>query len=198
MTDVRFLASCLAVLLLGLGPNMAKASSNTFRWTTNFYTVTGMTLPEVHRSMNEARPWKDKTNSTFAGLTDWRISWRYEVNPSAGGCRCTSFTTQTSITTTLPRWSAPAGASEELKAGWQKFITALGEHEMGHARLALAALADMHRQVKALGDHPDCNAMGKKIDATALRVVEEHRKRDRDYDERTAHGANQGAGLPRR
>jgi len=187
----RPLLVLLAFLFVSCGS--VAGATNSFRWSTNYYTVTGTNLAEIHESMNQARPWKDSSN--FVGLTDWRIQWSYEVVPTPAGCRCSSFTTRTTILTTLPRWTPPDSASREVKAAWQQFITALGEHEMGHARLALAALADMHRQVKGLGEPSSCEALGKSIESTARRVVEEHRKRDREYDLRTNHGANQGAAL---
>lgn len=193
-----FLFTLVTLLTLRALVPAAGAATNSFRWTTNYYTVTGLDLPALHASLEAARPWKDK--AVFAGMTDWRLDWRYRVEPAEGGCRCVSFTTTLAITTTLPRWAAgdAAAAAPEVKEAWTRFIQALGEHEQGHARLALAALADVHHKVKGLGSDPDCEALGRRLEETARRAVEEHRRRDRDYDLRTRHGASQGAGLPGR
>jgi predicted secreted Zn-dependent protease len=186
----------LLLLVLATVP-AAGAATNSFRWSTNYYTVTGTDLRALHASLEQARPWKDK--ATFAGMTDWRLDWRYQVEPSEGACRCVSFTTTLTITTTLPRWAPgdAAAAPPEVKEAWDRFIKALGEHEYGHARLALAALADVHHKVKGLGSDPDCRALGRRIDATAQKALDEHRQRDRDFDLKTRHGANQGAVIPR-
>jgi predicted secreted Zn-dependent protease len=130
-------------------------------------------------------------------MTDWRIDWRYRVGgtPGVDGCSCTSFTTQVSIVTTLPRWQPTPEAAPEVVADWNRFIRALGEHEHGHARLALAALADVRHRVKNMGTDPDCRALGRRIEEVVNRAIAEHRARDRDYDVRTRHGANQGAAL---
>jgi predicted secreted Zn-dependent protease len=189
----------MCLLLLGwLATSSTEAATNSFRWSTNYYTVTGTDLPSLHASLEQARPWKDK--ATFAGMTDWRLDWRYQVEPSEGACHCVSFTTTLTITTTLPRWAAAeaAAAPPAVKEAWDRFTKALGEHEHGHAQLALVALADVHQKVKGLGWDPDCRALGRRIDETAQRALDDHRRRDRDYDQRTRHGATQGAVLQRR
>jgi len=182
-------ACAILVLLL---PALARAQ-NTVVWRTNYYSVTGTSLGEVRRSMEQSRPWKGP--GQLIGQTDWRIDWRFEVKPAGDGCRCTSFTTTTSITNTLPRWTSRAQAPDELAVAWTRFITALGEHEEGHSRLALAAVADLHKRVKELGPAADCDGLRKRINELATRVVEEYRQREKDYDRRTRHGETQGVIL---
>lgn len=179
-------------LLTLLSPALAQAQ-NKLVWKTNYYTITGASLGEIRRSMDQSRPWKEPANQS--GLTEWRIDWRFELTPAEGGCRCSSFTTTTTITNTLPRWRPPAETPEELKSAWIRFIKALGEHEDGHSRLALAAVADLHKRIKALGPAPDCDGLRKRINDLAGRVIEENRQREKDYDRRTQHGATQGVAL---
>jgi len=183
----------LASTFLALLPNAHTQAQNQLVWRTNYYSVTGASLREIHRSMDQSRPWKAAENLT--GLTDWRVDWWFEVKPAEDGCRCTSFTTTTSITNTLPRWTPPADAPAALAAAWTRFITALGEHEDGHSRLALAAVADLHKRIKELGPAADCDGLRKRINDLAGRVIEEHRQREKDYDRRTRHGETQGATL---
>jgi predicted secreted Zn-dependent protease len=185
------LAVAAAVLAL-LCPALVQAQ-NKLVWRTNYYSVQGASLGEIHRSMDQSRPWKEPAN--LSGLTEWRIEWRFELTPAEGGCRCSSFTTTTTITNTLPRWTPPAEAPEELKAAWTRFIKALGEHEDGHSRLALAALADLHKRIKELGPEPVCDGLRKRINDLAGRVIDENRQREKDYDRRTQHGATQGVAL---
>jgi len=185
--------AALGGAFLVLLPVALAQAQNTLVWKTNYYSVTGASRPEIRRSINQSRPWKDAESRT--GLTQWRIEWRFEVKLTGDGCRCNSFTTTTTITNTLPRWTPPAGATAELKAAWTRFITALGEHEDGHSRQALAAAADLHKRVQELGPAADCNGLRKRINDLAERVIDEHRQRDKDYDRRTQHGATQGASL---
>jgi predicted secreted Zn-dependent protease len=133
--------------------------------------------------------------SQHDGLTDWRVNWRFNVAPSGNGCRYTSFSTTTIITITLPRWHAPTNATDDIKAEWQRYITALGQHEAGHAQFALHAAADMHKQLKKTGEAPDCDTLRSRLTSMCQSTVTSYRQREREYDERTRHGATQGAVL---
>jgi len=183
----------VAGAFLALLPAALAQAQNKLLWRTNYYSITGANLGEIRRSMNQSRPWKEPGN--LSGLTEWRIDWRFEVRPSEDGCRCSSFKTTTTITNTLPRWTPPAEASAELAAAWIRFISALGEHEDGHSRTALAAVDELHKRIKQLGPAADCDALRKRINDLAGRVIDEYRQRDKDYDRRTRHGATQGVAL---
>lgn len=175
---------------------VAASAQNSVAWTTNYYSVTGATLVEIRQSLRQSRPWKDRFDAD--GFTDWRVAWRFSLTSSASGCRCSSFTTQTTVVTTLPRWTAPTNAPDPPLEIWQKYATALGQHEAGHAQLALAAAADLQRRSRDITETADCETLQRQLNALGEQVIEEHRKRDRDYDERTRHGADQGAFLPGR
>jgi predicted secreted Zn-dependent protease len=171
----------------------AGSAQNTLIWTTNYYPVSGTTLSEVQQSLRHSRPWKDKSN--VDGLTDWHINWEFNVAPTADGCRCRSFITRTTITITLPRWSPSTNTPAPFQRAWDRYVTALGQHEAGHAQMALGAVAEQHKRIKELGPASDCDALKKSIDDLARRIVEDYTKRDAEYDRRTGHGATQGAVL---
>jgi predicted secreted Zn-dependent protease len=164
-------------------------------WTTNYYSVTGATLAEIRLSLNQSRPWKNKFRTD--GYTAWRIDWQFNVTTSAGGCRCSSFTTTTAITITLPRWTAPTNASQSVHQIWERYITALGRHEAGHAQIARSAADEIHKRVNALGEGSNCDGLKQTINDLADGLLVDFRRRDAEYDQRTNHGATQGAVLPR-
>ena len=167
-------------------------ADNLTRWTTNYYNVAGSTIRDIHRSLAQARPWRDK--SSMDALTDWSVTWRFYVSQSGDKCRCTSFSTTTTITMTLPRWIAATNTPPEIKTAWQRYITALGQHEAGHAQFALNATAEMQKQCRNL-EMPDCDGLRSRISSQCQAILEDHRRREREYDERTKHGATQGAVL---
>lgn len=173
---------------------LAGAAQNAVQWTTNFYTVTGETLPEVHQSLRQKRPWGDRVS--VDGMTEWQLEWRFTFTSAEGGCRLSSFATKTIIFTTLPRWNAPAGASPLLRNSWSNYLHALALHEAGHAAIAFAAAAELQKQAKTNSAGADCSTLQQNLNALGQRVLEEYRRRDDQYDERTAHGATQGARLP--
>lgn len=184
---------CALVWLCSLIPAGAQDS---LVWTTNYYAVTGMTLVEIRQSMGQARPWKERLN--VDGYTSWNVNWKFSVAPSASGCRCASFTTQATIGVTLPRWTAPPEAAEPVREAWGRYIAALGKHEWGHAQHARRAVTELHRRMKEVGEGSDCEGLKKRMNDLGQQVVAEFRAKDREYDERTQHGATEGAVLPGR
>jgi predicted secreted Zn-dependent protease len=179
-----------------LFPSSAEAQQNHVLWTTNFYQITGATLPELRQSIRQTRPWKDRNH--FDGWTEWKIEWRFNIVQAEGGWRCNSFTTTTTLKTTLPQWRPPSDASPTVKHLWLRYITALGQHEAGHAQLALAAAAEQHRRVKEIGIEPDAATLKKKINDLARSIVDDCQRKNEEYDRRTQHGVSQGAFLPSR
>ena len=186
--SIRIWCPLLCLLL----PPFALAQ-NTVHWTTNYYAVTGATLGEIHQSLIRNRPWKEK--SALDGLTNWRVQWHFQMGASPGLCRLTSFRTTTTIVTTMPRWVRPTNASIEVVTNWNRYITALGLHEAGHAQIGLAAAAEQQRRIPSLGSEANCEALKMRINELAQQIVDEHGRRDREYDAQTEHGASQGATL---
>lgn len=187
----------LGLALLAGCINVAPLHAQTaLQWTTNYYSVTGATLGEIRQSIRQSRPWKDRL--AVDGFTDWRVNWRFSVMPIAGGCRCSSFSTQTTIVTTLPLWTPPTNALDSVIRTWTNYIVALGRHEAGHAQMALAAGAELHRRARELGAGTDCDSLKATLTGLGEKVVAEYRQQDKEYDERTRHGATQGATLPGR
>jgi predicted secreted Zn-dependent protease len=78
---------------------------------------------------------------------------------------------------------------------WNRYITALGHHEAGHAQIGLAAAAEQQRRVPLLGSDVNCEALKKRINELAQQIVDDHGRRDREYDAQTEHGVRQGATL---
>jgi predicted secreted Zn-dependent protease len=203
----RFLSVCRTVarrcwrwgilaLVVGAGSDLPAGAQAAQQWTTNYYQISGATLPEIRQSIREFRPWK--SGQDVDGLTDWRVSWQFSVTPTPGGCRCSTFTTQTRVVITLPRWMPPTNAPGAVVQIWTNYFAALLRHEVGHGQLAVAAAEELHRRVKALGGGIDCDSLKRTLNGLGETVTAEYRQRDKEYDERTRHGASQGAALPRR
>ncbi len=180
---------CLAFLLF-LAVNLSRAE-NSLRWVTNFYTVTGATWGEIEDSINRSRP--PALRPPLTGFTEWKISWQIAMVPSPGGCRCSSFTTRARIINTLPTWSPPADANPRLKQQWGKYFRQLAAHEAGHSQIALAALAEAHRQAEQVKEEANCDLLQQKINDLVNGVIAHHHKLEVDYDARTEHGAKQFA-----
>jgi predicted secreted Zn-dependent protease len=162
-------------------------------WKTNYYAVSGGTVHDIRRSINQSRPWRETSNMDASTL--WRIKWDANVASVDGDCRCRSFTTKATITLTLPRWIGPTNAQVTVSQEWKRYIAALEAHEFGHARFALSAVRDMHKRIFEIGTRPDCATLTRTINQLARGIVEDYRKREKEYDARTMHGIRDGATL---
>ncbi|HEY0550842.1 MAG TPA: DUF922 domain-containing protein [Verrucomicrobiae bacterium] len=169
----------------------ASASAQIVQWTTNYYAVSGANFREIRQSIAAMRPWKDP----FDGDTSWTISWNFTSAGSGAGCSVISVSTTTKITTTMPRWTPPTDVAPETKERWTRYYTNLLQHEVGHARIALAAAAEVRQRLGTVGTQPDCNTLQGVINERAEKVVDDYRAREKEYDRRTNHG-NNPSGLP--
>jgi predicted secreted Zn-dependent protease len=178
-------------MLAGLVFGAASAPAQMVQWTTNYYSVTGANFREIRQSIAASRPWND----SFDGDTRWTISWNFTSSGSAAGCFAISVSTTTKITTTMPRWTPPTDVAPETKERWTRYYTNLLQHEIGHARIALAAAAEERQRLSALGTQPNCDALKGVINDRAGKVVDDYRAREKEYDRRTNHG-NSPPGTP--
>jgi predicted secreted Zn-dependent protease len=187
-----------AKLLMGLAlaAPLSALAQPAVSWTTNYYPVSGATVREIHASLRSNRPWKSAAQND--GYTRWRVEWTFGVSPVGDKCRLTTFSTRTTVTITLPRWTAPTNATEEVRRAWERYISALGQHEAGHGQMAMAAAAEIQKRARESGEDGDCAALKQKINSLGQSIVEQYRTRDREYDERTRHGETQGAVLTHR
>lgn len=163
---------------------------------TNYYTVTGATLQEIHQSFRQARPWR--ATGGHDGFTVWNVNWRFSTAHNGSACRVSTFSTATTINITLPRWAAATNTAESVRAEWDRYIQALGKHEYGHAQFALAAAAEIQKRVKEVSQDPSCDSLKQRINSLCDGIVQKYKQMDAAYDQRTEHGIKEGARLGRR
>jgi predicted secreted Zn-dependent protease len=184
---LALVAGCLA---FALGPWSAVAQNTVVR-KTNYYAMTGSSLRHIQESLQQTRPWKSKSGRDAS--TEWYVRWHAEYSSGGGSCHCSSFTTTTTIMITLPRWIAPTNTPAEVRAAWAKYAAALEVHENGHADLALAAAAEMHKRIKEIESNLDCITLRTRVQAECKAVLDSYRAQEKEYDRQTRHGATQGA-----
>jgi len=184
------LALALATGCFVLGPWSAVAQSTVVR-KTNYYAMTGSSLRHIQESLQQTRPWKNKSGRDAS--TEWYVHWHAGYSASGGTCQCIGFTTTTTITITLPRWIPPTNTPVEVRTAWAKYIAALEVHEAGHADLAIGAAAEMHKRINAIGNDLDCVTLRTRVQNECQAALDSYRAQERDYDRQTRHGATQGA-----
>ena len=193
MQNFRSRALLLSGIIMSLDGRDLPAQHVSCR--TNYYTVTGTDLREIHQSFRQARPWRKTAGHD--GFTVWNVSWRFNSSYNGSICRLTTFSTTTTVTITLPRWATPTNASDVAKAEWDRYIQALGKHEYGHAQYALAAAAETQRRIKEVSEDASCENLKQRANSLCNGIIEKYKRLDVAYDQKTDHGRNDGARLGR-
>lgn len=92
----------------------------------------------------------------------------------------------------MPTWRDEAGAPTELRQRWGKYYTALKAHEEGHIQHGRELALRLREQFLGLGDF-ECNEVAALAQREFDRTFNNLKTRDQEYDQRTQHGATQGA-----
>lgn len=129
----------------------------------------------------------------FHGYTDWHIKWNWRHRSEADGrCRITSVNVALTGSILLPRLS---GGTSVRQAAFDRYLTALREHEDGHRRIAQEAARDIERALLMLPEYSDCRQLEAEANARARARLDAHLEREKAYDRDTGHGRTQGAVL---
>ena len=162
--------------------------------TIQYYDVHGDTLQDAGQWMNQHGP-VGKDGRRFHGYTEWAVRWRYQLQPGRSACTVKSVETDLSVTMQLPQWHRPEGVSPTRAREWDRYMAALRAHEDGHADIGVAVADAIKRELPAMRSASGCPDLAKKLDRTAMAIVDEHKARELEYDASTRHGATQGARL---
>jgi predicted secreted Zn-dependent protease len=152
----------------------------------NRYPVTGRDYASLVRSLSANGP------KGFHGVANWDISYQYTTVPSGNMCRFDSVRLSVKGEILMPKWTDEDSAPPTLRQRWQEYYAALQQHEEGHVQLGneLAVLV----QEKFLGYGDMACGQAKAIAQSEFdRLYNNMKNRDKEYDQRTQHGATQGA-----
>ena len=181
------------LLMLGGFVAADAGAQDSLQLRTNYYTVTGATVPEIRRSLDQGRP--RSATGPHDGLTTWNITWQNSIRQRGGVSRLSAFTTRTTIDITLPRWQAPTNAAPEVAKAWQDYWAALQTHEQGHVQLVRATVTELHQRVRAVPPGSDGETLRQQIEELARGILATGTARHENYDRLTEHGKTQGARL---
>ncbi|MEM0977348.1 MAG: DUF922 domain-containing protein [Pseudomonadota bacterium] len=127
----------------------------------NHYTIKGDSAIGLRAQMSTKGP------QGYWGYSEWWVEWDASCNVSV------------TVTITMPKLSANSGASDELKADFQRMYDNLLIHERQHGQHGISAAED----ILAAG----CRNTDP--------IFAKWNKADRDFDLRTDHGRNEGVVL---
>jgi predicted secreted Zn-dependent protease len=150
------------------------------------YDVEGDSYEALARSLNSRGP------SGFHGLSAWQVRYAYTARREADRCRVETLAFTIDGEVLLPRWRDGERAPADLRRHWERYLAALERHEAGHLQHADELVAAARQRMLALGSHA-CDSLQGAMQTAYDQVARALADRDRQYDERTGHGATQGA-----
>jgi predicted secreted Zn-dependent protease len=131
---------------------------------------------------------------TYLGHTHWKVAWSFEMTAQDdGSCRVSAVSTDLTAEIILPRLS---GGDARQVAMFDKYISALREHELGHYENGRAAAGAVRAGLLAAPMKSSCDETEERLHAQSRATVARFNEKDREYDRRTEHGVTQGAQLP--
>ena len=130
---------------------------------------------------------------TFHAYTSWRVSWQYRWKvEDNGSCRISEVSSEVNSTIQLPRL---IGGSPTQQERFQRYLSALKEHELGHHRIGRQAAIAVRQKLQGMPAMNSCQRLVSAANRLAQHTVERFKEEERTYDLVTAHGRLQGAHL---
>jgi predicted secreted Zn-dependent protease len=192
-----------ALLTLGVGiaacapPSLPVPASPgmgvTLQQFVNDYEVTGTSVRDLRRSIARiALTQPDRTS--YGGFTTWNLRFSYAGSRTvAGGCRPNGVNVYLDLSVRYPVWKDSA-AAPPLREEWNRYVTALKAHEGNHAAIDIRGA---NRLASGLRDlvSPACGILQADAQRLATSAMQWISDENNSYDQRTRHGATEGASL---
>nr|WP_242028293.1 DUF922 domain-containing Zn-dependent protease [Pseudanabaena sp. FACHB-2040] len=161
-----------------------------------YYPITGTSATQLRTQMLQQGPFEPAEGRRYDARTEWFVHWSYRYNRASSQCSVSSPATKIDVTITYPQWVPPAGAPRSLVAEWQRYITALQNHEDGHKNNGISAGREILSALNQLPAYSSCQALDSAANVASQSIIRRYNQRDLDYDHTTNHGSSQGAVFP--
>lgn len=149
----------------------------------DYYDVDATNSAAIRRELNAKGP-IDRNGQHFDAHTHWDYRWNWGSTPD-GSCGVANADVSFSAIIRLPHLTHFAALKPEVAQAWRSYMSALAFHEAGHVRNGYGGRDTVANAVRS-SSCADANAAG---DNAVAHLGEE----DERYDDRTDHGANDGA-----
>ncbi|MBN2383821.1 DUF922 domain-containing Zn-dependent protease [bacterium] len=184
---------CFFLIIVGLTGNLVAGPS--VNEETIYYDVRGATVQELRANMNTTSPITFK-GKKYDAYTDWKVNWNFWWDTLEEGCAITSVEVILTVTFTYPRWLDRQDAPPALQSKWERYLTALIEHEEGHKAIGLACAREIEERLSEMSPSASCELLEQIANDLADTILQKHINLEKDYDRRTDHGQKTGAVFP--
>ena len=156
-----------------------------------YYEISPRTPHEIKHELMRRSPIRAGSGS-YNGHTDWYIDWNYRTAPDPYGCQLTDIQTKVHVVHTLPVLSEHV-TDEQIIEVFNKFNTALTQHEKNHGDHGLSAAREMDKVFREIPPQQNCRSLARLVDDTGNAIVQKYTQMDNDYDRTTNNGETEGA-----
>ena len=159
------------------------------------YQVTGSSVRELRQIIDRIGPVNSDDGKHYDGLTEWSLTWDYQFKRRGKVWIVANRNVQLNIKVLTPRWTDFQNTPGVLQTQWRIYRANLLRHEEGHVKVALRAANAVDKYIGTCGGSSSLEKLKGDIERNTKILLKQYRKIDRSYDQRTRHGATQGATL---
>jgi len=142
--------------------------------------------------LNEATP-HHENDLVFHAHTNWEVKLKnIKFVKTEGKCRVRNVKTELNATIDLPNL---VGANPLQSEQFEKYLTALREHELGHYAIGKEAATEIDHKIYSLTEKYSCKSLRRAVNKLAFQTIDEYRTLELNYDSSTQNGKLQGAWL---
>lgn len=157
-----------------------------------FYEIEGNTLTEIKRVIGTQGP-VDQYGIRRDAYTSWHIRWEWPTSDS-GQLLLKETKAYATIEIRIPALSADTVLNADDFAAWERYRAAIDRHEEQHAQFATRTRAKIQRKIR------EAARSGRAItaiqaNAIGYRLLEQLRREDLRFDQKTDHGRTDGVHL---
>jgi len=131
-------------------------------------------------------------DGSFNGHTDWYIDWQYGTAAAPHGCQLNNIQTKVHVIYILPALSEYVTDKQTIDV-FNKFNTALTQHEKNHGNHGLSAAREMDKVFNEIQPQQSCHSLARIVDGIGNSIVQKYAQKDNEYDRATNNGATEGA-----
>jgi predicted secreted Zn-dependent protease len=169
-------------LFLVLATGLAPASAATLSRTYSYFTIGGLTLPEIEQQLMIRGPRLDSTGQRHPGATNMEFTTRINYAEGGGWCRIASARVSVKAKVILPQWRNRRQADTEVRLIWDTLARDIKRHEESHVGIAKNHARELEQSLNALPRRKTCQALAKEVEKTTTRLLAMHDAAQNEFD----------------
>jgi predicted secreted Zn-dependent protease len=159
------------------------------------YPVSGSSSRDLRAQMSQ-RGRREGDGKVYDANTASNLRWSFTFKTTGDDCRIGSALVLVGVTYHVPLWAERDSAPRAIRAQWDSFIEKLMAHEHKHGSHARQAGEELEQALVATPAARYCEEVERAANDRANEIVRKLQRVNADYDDRTKHGAAEGAVFP--